>query len=43
MDNAQLAADFDVIFVAVGSESEGVYQVAKQTGNLAIGVDSNVN
>lgn len=33
----------DVIFAAAGGSGAGVYQAAKDTGNFAIGVDSNQN
>jgi len=40
---AQFAKGVDVIFAAAGGTGVGVYQAAKDTGKLAIGVDSNQN
>ena len=40
---AQFAKGVDVIFAAAGGTGVGVYQAAKDSGKLAIGVDSNQN
>ena len=40
---AQFAKGADVIFAAAGGTGMGVYQAAKDSGKLAIGVDSNQN
>jgi basic membrane protein A and related proteins len=40
---AQMAKGADVIFAAAGGTGMGVYQAAKDSGKLAIGVDSNQN
>lgn len=40
---AQMAKGADVIFAAAGGTGAGVYQAAKDSGKLAIGVDSNQN
>jgi basic membrane protein A and related proteins len=40
---AQFASGVDVIFAAAGGTGIGVYQAAKDSGKLAIGVDSNQN
>jgi len=40
---AQFASGVDVIFAAAGGTGIGVYQTAKDSGKLAIGVDSNQN
>ncbi len=40
---AQFAKGADVIFAAAGGTGTGVYQAAKDSGKLAIGVDSNQN
>jgi basic membrane protein A len=40
---AQFARGVDVIFAAAGGTGMGVYQAAKDSGRLAIGVDSNQN
>ena len=40
---AQFAKGADVVFAAAGATSMGVYQAAKDSGKLAIGVDSNQN
>lgn len=39
----QFSRGVDVIFAAAGGTGIGVYQAAKDAGNLAIGVDSNQN
>ncbi len=40
---AQFAQGVDVVFAAAGGTGIGVYQAAKDSGKLAIGVDSNQN
>jgi len=40
---AQFAKGSDVVFAAAGATGTGVYQAAKDSGKLAIGVDSNQN
>ena len=40
---AQFAKGADVVFAAAGGTGIGVYQAAKDSGRLAIGVDSNQN
>ena len=40
---AQFAKGADVVFAAAGGTGSGVYQAAKDSGKLAIGVDSNQN
>ena len=40
---AQFAKGVDVVFAAAGGTGNGVYQAAKDSGKLAIGVDSNQN
>jgi basic membrane protein A len=40
---AQFAKGADVVFAAAGGTGTGVYQAAKDSGKLAIGVDSNQN
>ena len=40
---AQFARGVDVVFAAAGGTGVGVYQAAKDAGQLAIGVDSNQN
>ena len=40
---AQFAKGADVVFAAAGATGAGVYQAAKDSGKLAIGVDSNQN
>src|SRR5438093_749220 len=40
---AQFAKGADVIFAAAGGTGIGIYQAAKDSGKLAIGVDSNQN
>jgi basic membrane protein A len=40
---AQFAKGTDVVFAAAGGTGIGVYQAAKDSGKLAIGVDSNQN
>jgi len=40
---AQFAKGVDVVFAAAGGTGVGVYQAAKDSGKLAIGVDSNQN
>ena len=40
---AQFAKGADVVFAAAGGTGTGVYQAAKDSGRLAIGVDSNQN
>ncbi|MCP5281969.1 MAG: BMP family ABC transporter substrate-binding protein [Rhodoferax sp.] len=40
---AQFSQGVDVIFAAAGGTGNGVYQAAKDSGKLAIGVDSNQN
>jgi basic membrane protein A len=40
---AQFAKGVDVVFAAAGATGAGVYQAAKDSGKLAIGVDSNQN
>jgi basic membrane protein A and related proteins len=40
---AQMSKGADVIFAAAGGTGIGVYQAAKDSGKLAIGVDSNQN
>ena len=40
---AQFAKGADVVFAAAGGTGAGVYQAAKDSGKLAIGVDSNQN
>jgi basic membrane protein A len=40
---AQFAQGVDVVFAAAGGTGMGVYQAAKDSGKLAIGVDSNQN
>ncbi|MDE2416196.1 MAG: BMP family ABC transporter substrate-binding protein [Burkholderiales bacterium] len=40
---AQFAKGVDVVFAAAGGTGTGVYQAAKDSGKLAIGVDSNQN
>ncbi len=40
---AQFAKGSDVVFAAAGGTGMGVYQAAKDSGKLAIGVDSNQN
>ena len=40
---AQFAKGADVVFAAAGATGIGVYQAAKDSGKLAIGVDSNQN
>lgn len=40
---AQFAKGVDVVFAAAGGTGMGVYQAAKDSGKLAIGVDSNQN
>ena len=40
---AQFANGADVVFAAAGATGMGVYQAAKDSGKLAIGVDSNQN
>ena len=40
---AQFAQGVDVVFAAAGGTGTGVYQAAKDSGKLAIGVDSNQN
>ncbi len=40
---AQFAKGADVVFAAAGATGMGVYQAAKDSGKLAIGVDSNQN
>lgn len=40
---AQFAQGVDVVFAAAGATGVGVYQAAKDSGRLAIGVDSNQN
>ena len=40
---AQFARGADVVFAAAGGTGIGVYQAAKDSGKLAIGVDSNQN
>jgi basic membrane protein A len=40
---AQFAKGVDVVFAAAGGTGSGVYQAAKDSGKLAIGVDSNQN
>lgn len=40
---AQFAKGADVVFAAAGGTGVGVYQAAKDSGKLAIGVDSNQN
>ena len=40
---AQFAKGADVVFAAAGGTGMGVYQAAKDSGKLAIGVDSNQN
>lgn len=40
---AQFAKGSDVVFAAAGGTGTGVYQAAKDSGKLAIGVDSNQN
>jgi basic membrane protein A len=40
---AQFAKGADVVFAAAGATGTGVYQAAKDSGKLAIGVDSNQN
>jgi basic membrane protein A len=40
---AQFAKGADVVFAAAGGTGFGVYQAAKDSGKLAIGVDSNQN
>ena len=40
---AQFAKGADVVFAAAGGTGIGVYQAAKDSGKLAIGVDSNQN
>ncbi len=40
---AQFSKGADVIFAAAGGTGAGVYQAAKDSGKLAIGVDSNQN
>lgn len=40
---AQFASGVDVVFAAAGGTGVGVYQAAKDSGKLAIGVDSNQN
>lgn len=40
---AQFAQGVDVVFAAAGTTGMGVYQAAKDSGQLAIGVDSNQN
>lgn len=40
---AQFAKGVDVVFAAAGGTGIGVYQAAKDSGKLAIGVDSNQN
>jgi len=41
--NSQFAGGVDVVFAAAGGTGIGVYQAAKDSGKLAIGVDSNQN
>ncbi len=40
---AQFSQGVDVVFAAAGRTGNGVYQAAKDSGKLAIGVDSNQN
>ena len=40
---AQFSQGVDVVFAAAGATGVGVYQAAKDSGKLAIGVDSNQN
>ncbi len=40
---SQFGRGVDVVFAAAGGTGVGVYQAANDTGNLAIGVDSNQN
>jgi basic membrane protein A and related proteins len=40
---AQFAKGVDVVFAAAGGTGMGVYQAAKDSGRLALGVDSNQN
>ena len=40
---AQFAKGADIVFAAAGGTGMGVYQAAKDSGKLAIGVDSNQN
>lgn len=40
---AQFSKGADVVFAAAGGTGNGVYQAAKDSGKLAIGVDSNQN
>ena len=40
---SQFAKGADVVFAAAGGTGTGVYQAAKDSGKLAIGVDSNQN
>lgn len=40
---AQFAQGVDIVFAAAGGTGMGVYQAAKDSGKLAIGVDSNQN
>ena len=40
---AQFSKGADVVFAAAGATGMGVYQAAKDTGKLAVGVDSNQN
>ncbi len=40
---AQFAKGADVVFAAAGGTGVGVYQAAKDSGKLAVGVDSNQN
>ncbi len=43
LTKAQMAKGADVVFAAAGGTGIGVYQAAKDSGKLAIGVDSNQN
>jgi basic membrane protein A and related proteins len=43
LTKAQIAKGADVVFAAAGGTGMGVYQAAKDSGKLAIGVDSNQN
>jgi basic membrane protein A len=43
LTKAQFAKGADVVFAAAGGTGMGVYQAAKDSGKLAIGVDSNQN
>ena len=43
LTKAQFAKGADVVFAAAGGTGIGVYQAAKDSGKLAIGVDSNQN